>query len=376
MSEKLNKIVLFFGGKSVEREVSIITAHQVLSRLNPFKIKVFPVYINADGKWLYGEELKNLSNLKKIDSLNLKQVCFLPNDSSLYILKRSKLKKLDNIDCVLNCCHGSFGEDGCLSGVINCASIASASPDVLAGSVSMNKEVSKYFFKGLGLDVVDFQSFSKTEFLSSTKKCLTTIKKLGLPVVVKPCSLGSSVGVSFCKNLKDVQSALELAFQFDENVVVEKGLENFDEFFCSAFELNGKTMVSEVEKMQSNTGLDFNKKYITGAKKEFPAKIDKSLKDEIKGQTKLVYEKLKCFGIIRIDFLFDREKNKLYINEANVVPGSMAMEFWAKKFDFGDMMSSIIEQAKQKFKNKEKLNFKFSSNVLENFELSTKNKLK
>ena len=376
MSEKLNKVVLFFGGKSVEREVSIITAHQVLSRLNPFKIKVFPVYINADGKWLYGEELKNLSNLKKIDSLNLKQVCFLPNDSSLYILKRSKLKKLDSIDCVLNCCHGSFGEDGCLSGVINYASIASASPDVLAGSVSMNKEVSKYFFKGLGLDVVDFQSFSKTDFLASPQKCLTSIKKLGLPVVVKPCSLGSSVGVSFCKNLKDVQSALDLAFQFDENAVVEKGLENFDEFFCSAFELNGKTMVSEVEKMQSKTGLDFNKKYITGAKKEFPAKIDKSLKDEIKGQTKLVYEKLKCFGIIRIDFLFDREKNKLYINEANVVPGSMAMEFWAKKFDFGDMMSTIIEQAKQKFKNKEKLNFKFSSNVLENFELSTKNKLK
>lgn len=376
MRGKLNKVVVFFGGKSVEREISIITGVQVMRNINSLKNEIIPVYINENGQWLFSEELKEIDAYKNLNKVKIKKVCFLPNQNKLFEVKGSKLKPIAEVDCVINCCHGTGGEDGCLSGVIESTGIAFASPSVLAGSVSMDKQASKFMFKGLGLNVLHSISVLKKSFLDSKDEVLNKIDKFGYPVVVKPCNLGSSVGVSFCKTREDAEEALAVAFEFDDMCLVEMGLENFDEFFCSCVMIKNEIVVSEIEKSANNEFLDFNKKYISSKKRNFPAKIKKGLKLQIQNQTKTIYEALKCRGIIRVDFLFDKNKNELFVNEANVVPGSLAMGFWSDKLEICELFDDVMLQAKNDYQYKKNFNSSFKSNILENFEKGTKNKLK
>jgi len=376
MKEGLNKVVVFFGGKSVEREVSIITGVQVINKINPIRNEVFPIYINESGQWLYSPEFKQIESFKNVDKIKVKRVCFVPNCNKLFWNKNGKLKEIAKIDIVINCCHGAGGENGELAGVLESYQIPSISPGVLAGAISMDKMASKIFFKGLGLNQVESVCYSKTVFDLNNEKVFSEIEKFGMPVVVKPCSLGSSVGVRFCKNLDEVKSAVSVAFAFDNSIIVERGLEGFDEFFCSAFSFQKNTIVSEIEKNSSSLLLDFDEKYLTNHKRNFPAKIKKDLKEKIQQATKLIYESLKCKGIIRVDFLYDKKSETLFVNEANVIPGSLAMGFWSEKFDMTDIFDFLMLDAKNDFVEKQKLQFCFPSNILENFTAGSRNKLK
>ena len=376
MGEKLNKVVVFFGGKSVEREVSVITGCQVISKINPLLNKIYPVYINENGEFFYNENLQDIKSFKNLGDIKLKKVCLLPNCKTLFWNKRGKLKKIDDIDVSINCCHGTGGEDGSLAGLLNIAGIPSISPGVLAGAVSMDKVASKIFFNGLHIKQIDYLTFSKTDFILNEQKLIDKVGSFGFPVVVKPCSLGSSVGVKFCRDAVDLKEALEVAFEFDSEVIIERGLENFDEFFCSAFSLNGEIKVSEIEKSGTKALLDFDEKYLVNKKRDFPAKINKALKTQIQTLTKTAYKSLKCSGIIRVDFLFDKATKTLFVNEANVVPGSLALGFWADRETLTDLIEKLMNQAKAKFTSNQKLQVNYSSNILENFESASKNKLK
>lgn len=370
-------VAIIFGGKSVEREVSLITAIQTMNNINLFKFNVIPIYIDENGLFYSGEKLKDIEFYEKFNRKQVKRVCFLPSCTSLFVLKGKKIKKLCDVDAAINCCHGTSGEDGSLAGIIKFAGIPFCSPSTLCGALSMSKSASKIFFKGLDLEVLPSVSFNKLTFENQKQKVLNSAAEIGFPLVVKPNNLGSSVAVSFCKNEEELSRALELAFNFDNSVIIEKGLEDFNEFFCSARGNYKNISVSEVEKT-SNNGivLSFDDKYLGGGqKKEFPAKIDKELKDKIKQATKSIYQAMEACGVIRVDFLFDKKDNTLYVNEANTVPGSLAYSFWAKQLDFDEFLEELIIGGRDEHKFNAGQKFNFSSNILKNFE-SVVNKLK
>lgn len=376
IKEIKKNVAVFFGGKSVEHDISIITGLQTINSLNPFKFNVVPIYINKQGVWLTGENLKSINEYKNLNYKKVKKVCLLPDSNFLFSFKGSKLKKVAEIDYIINCMHGLNGEDGFLAGVVRQTNIIFCSPDIKPSAISMDKAISKYIFKSLGLNVLPFISFDKQELIENKESIFKKINEIGYPIVVKPCNLGSSIGISFCNNSDEAEKAIETAFCFDHLVVIERGLTEFSEYNCSALGLSERVETSEIERPEINGKiLTFNSKYTEKTKREFPAKIGKKLKNELQKQTALIYKELGCSGVIRVDFMFDEKESKLYINEANLVPGSLAFYLWKGKYTYSQLIEKLIEDATLNYNRQSSKVTSFNSNALEYFEKGC-NKLK
>lgn len=371
-----SKIVVFFGGKSVEHDISIITGVQAIQNLNTLKYEILPIYIDKLERFWTGEELKKLEFFKSgVDYKKLKRVAMLAGDKNLYVIKGRKLKTLGEIDCAINCTHGLNGEDGCISAIMQISQIPFASPEIMGSSIALDKMVSKLALKGAGINVAKGQEVSLQEFNKDKTKAIEFTKKLSYPVIIKPSRLGSSIGVKVCANEEELIESLTEAFIFDQNILVEKAFTDFVEYNCSGIKLNSEVLVSEIEKpVSSGEILSFNDKYVSSGGREFPAKISASLEKKIKKTTAEIYRLFKLSGVIRIDFIYDNTSKTLYVNEVNTVPGSLAFYLWKDKFNFSSMLDSLITEAKHNQAEKDKLCFTLNTAVLSKVNLNgTKN---
>ena len=243
-------IAIIFGGKSTEHEISILSAMQAMENMDREKYNLLPIYITKDGKWYYGEKLNKLSTYKNFNTKGLKEVAILPYDTNLYAKKLSGYKPMESIDCAFIIMHGMNGEDGSLQGLMELANIPYSSCGILASSIGMSKLAQKIFFTGLEIPVVPYFSITKNQFEKMGEK--VDIDKTLFPVIVKPNRLGSSIGISFCKNKTTLKKALNLAFKFDDTVVVEKAIKRLKEVNISALGDSEKILLSETEQPQSN----------------------------------------------------------------------------------------------------------------------------
>lgn len=357
-------VAVFFGGKSCEHDVSVITGVLTLNTLDKELFNPVPVFVSSSGEWFTGEVLNDVSFYKSKNYSKLKRVTFLSSSNYLY-KKGVILKKLCKIDVAINCIHGLNGEDGSLAGFLKLIGVPLASPSMFGSSFAMDKDYTKTVLKGLSVETLPYLKINKKDYLKDGLNAVNLLK-IKYPIIVKPANLGSSIGISTATTKEELKSALDLAFIYDTKVIIEPKLSDFTELNCSAYKSGDKVVVSEVEKpISASEILTFKDKYEIfkgGSGREFPANIDKNLRAKIKSITKKVYEKCEFNGIIRIDYIY---KDKLYLNEINTVPGSLAYYLFSDTIKgFSKILTDVINQTLSDFDLYSKQNFNYASNVL------------
>ncbi len=354
----MKNVAVFFGGVSVEHDVSIITGVLTLNSLDKEKYRPIPIYVTKESEWFTGESLKDIDNYKSLDFKKLEKITLTCGDNVLYSLKKKKLKPLCTIAVGVNCMHGERGEDGSLAGLLNMCNIPLASPDVLPSAVSMDKVTTKIFLKGLNVKSLPYIcTFGKVDGAEIGNK-------LGYPVIVKPARLGSSIGIEVVDTARDIDYAVMKALRYGEKVIIEKCLTNFIEINCAVYKNNdGDLVVSECERPFSGGQiLSFEDKYKTG-KREYPADIPKAFSNRIKDICAKVYSALDFSGIIRIDFML--ADGVIYLNEINSVPGSLSYYLFCNTLkEYSALLTEIITGAEKRFAALSTVDKKFSSSIL------------
>ena len=380
------KLGVAFGGETVEHEVSIISALQAIQNLNKDKYDIIPLYISKDRTWYTGEKLKSIDTYKDFEN-NKKYVIpisLYKKDNKFYLQNTSGFirKDITDIDIVLPIVHGNNVEDGSLAGYLDTIGIPYVGPHVLGAALGQDKVTMKQVMKTENIPVVDFTWFFDSEYIDNKETILKNIKKLGYPVVVKPATLGSSVGITFVKNDKTIEESIEEAINYDTKIIVEKAVENLVEVNASVL---GNYEYQKVSPLEEVMGLDeilsYSDKYLSNSKTKgtaskgmastnriIPARISKKLTEDIQETSKKVFKLLNLSGVCRIDYLIDKKTDKFYVNEPNTIPGSLSFYLWKEaQIEYKDLLDEMISIAIKEYKNKSKKTMSFESNILSNF---------
>ncbi len=401
------KVGVFFGGNSVEHEISVITMNQAISSLDPEKYEIVPIYIAKNGVMYTGDDLLDLYSFRDMEVL-LKR-CYqvaVVNDGKAVKVVRCPApwigkRVLNTIDVAFPIVHGTNCEDGTIAGFVTLLGIPFVGPDILASSIGMDKIIQKKVLRQSGIPVVDFVAFYSVEYIKDEEKILKDVEdKLNYPVIVKPGNLGSSVGIRKAKNKVELEEAIEFAMEFADRIIVEKAVEDLKEINCSVIGNLTETEASICEEpFFSDEILSYADKYIgdgkskggtisagsgkmgapklggekAGAKggntqfanKKIPADISKEKTEEIQKLAQDVFRVLGCSGVSRIDFLIDQKEDKIYVNEINTIPGALSYYLWeATGKPFEKELDEIIDIAIKRHRDKEKLTFSYDQNIL------------
>lgn len=378
------RVGVIFGGETVEHEVSIISAVQAMNSMNTEKYDIIPIYIAKDRTWYTGCMLTDIEVYKDFEDLKryAKQVCLCKRDGRFYLVNTKGMFRKDvaELDIAFPIVHGNNAEDGTLQGLLDSIGIPYVGSRVLGSALGQDKVVMKQVFEVLNLPCVKYTWFFDNEFVDNADKIKKDIKKLGYPVIVKPATLGSSVGITYVKKEEDIDDAINEAINYDNKVVVEKAVENLVEVNCSVLGNYEHQEVSEIEEvMSAEEFLTYRDKYLGNVKgskskgmastnRVIPARISKELYSEVQELSKQTFRALNLSGVCRIDFLINKKTNELYINEPNTIPGSLAFYLWepvGKKYS--ELLDEMINIAIKTYKNREKKVYSFETNILQNF---------
>lgn len=368
----MKTVAVIFGGKTVEHDISVITALQTLKNMSKL-YNIIPIYIDINGVWWTAQNLgesQTFLNFEK-NAIKKKRVTFLAGSPVLMCENNGKYRKIAKVDVALLCTHGKGGEDGSLQGVLESSFVPYTSCKVASSAICMDKALTKRLLKTFKIDSVKFIEVFQGDFLSNKFKTVQKIKeKLKFPLIIKPARLGSSVGISLCDDVEELQTKLQEAFSFDDKILVEEFLKNADEFCCAVIKVNGHTCPGKVEQVDKGKIYSFDEKYLT-SKEKFNKKIDNDLENKIIKESICAYKALECDGVVRIDYLFDKSKNKLYLNEVNSIPGSLACNLFSSPFR--DEIDLLIDEAICAYEHKQEQVYKFSSSAIEQYCRISKN---
>ncbi|GHU98284.1 D-alanine--D-alanine ligase [Clostridia bacterium] len=394
-------LVIFFGGRSCEHEISIITAQQAIANIDRGKYEIFPVYIAPDGVWRHGRGYDRLQSFASGAVPKGAEVLLTPGSPVLY--RRAKPGRIKPVICIhaaLLCMHGLNGEDGALQGLLELSGVPYTSCNVQASGACMDKIVSKFLFKGLGLPVTEFAWFTAGEFERGPEACLDRAEKAaGYPCIVKPANLGSSIGISVCPDRSALRAAVATAAAFDRRVLVERGLTDFFELNCSALGIENDVKISECERPAAwHEFLTFEDKYMSGGKgdrsggqngkenaagggkigmhglkRELPARIEPAVRDAVREATERVFRTLNAKGVVRVDFLVDKKTGTVYINEVNTIPGSLSFYFWEREgVEFPQLIDRLVYFAGCEHGLKAGLQYAYKTDVVSQAARATK----
>ncbi len=383
---KIN-VAVMFGGKSVEHEISVISALQAAESLDRDKYEVSFIYISKQGKMYTGEEIGKIESYKNIDALlkKSKQI-ILTNEAGRVVMTEYPLKlrfgkKPDTvIDVVLPIVHGTNVEDGTLQGYLKTLGVPFAGCDVLASAVGMDKHVMKLVFREAGIPVLESKCFLKTDFVDNEQTVISEIESaFGYPVICKPVNLGSSVGISKANNQEELAEALELAFQFAPTVLVERAITSLREINCAVLGDIYEAEASECEEPLNATDiLSYEDKYLAGSKssgaskgmaslsRKIPADISAEQRELIRSMAVKAFKAIGGNGVARIDFMIDTADNTVYLNEINTIPGSLAFYLWKPVgVSYPQLLDRMIRLALKRAREEEDIVYSFDSNVLD-----------
>ncbi len=363
------KVALIFGGRSLESDISVITAVQTYAHLDERLYDVEPVYL-FDGDFY----MDKMSTLKAFTPFIVTEhTKVLLYTGGFYTTTKKGIKAHFKPDVALICCHGGEGENGILQALMQYYRIPHTSAGVLQSAVCMDKVVSKELFENMLLNVVANLVVMREEYESDSEKTLFHLESfLTYPLIVKPASLGSSIGIHTASCYQELKDALDIACEFDEKIIVEQKLTDFKEVNCAAFRDGDKIVVSETEQpLSTHDFLTFEEKYSTGKMSGgghvIPAEIG-SLNSVVKANTERIYRELDLNGVVRVDYLVDLNRNKVYINEINTIPGSLAFYLFEKVgISFAAMLGKIITAAINRAEKLKQRTTNFKTGVLENY---------
>ncbi len=379
------KLGVLFGGVSVEHEISIITAIQAMNSIDPIKYDIIPIYIAKDGTWYSGMMLKDIKIYNDMDLLKryAKEVVLYKRDDKFILQnKRGLLRKdITEIDICFPIMHGTYGEDGNLQGYLETIGVPYCEADTYAAVVGQDKVFMKQIWRDSGVPVVKFEWFYDYDYSKNPDKIIEKLEKLGYPLIVKPARLGSSVGITVCKNNSELREAIEEAINYDTKILVEEVVKNLTEVNISVLGNYQKQSLSVIEEVgSSNKILTYEDKYIGGtkgngpskgmasAKRIIPARIPDKLAKEVNDIAIKAYRSLNATGVVRIDFLIDTKNEKVYANEINSIPGSLSFYLWNKTDkEYPELLEDIINLGIREYKNKRNKIHSFDTNILSNF---------
>lgn len=380
MAERIKiNVGVIFGGRSVEHEVSIISGQQAMAALDQEKYHAVPIYIAKDGQWYSGDALRDVAAFREMKKL---LAAAIPVELSVNFGRKelversgSRLKKpwRQQIDVALPAGHGTGVEDGCLQGLLEMAGIPYAGPGVLSSAVGMDKIMMKAVLRENGLPVVDYLAYGSWQWQGDSERLLAEIKqKLGLPLVVKPGNLGSSIGISRVADERALADAIELAFSFSSRLIVEKAVQPLREINCAVLGAPGETMPSVCEEpMAAADILSFADKYLNSSTKGMSGskrrilEADDALALRLQALAQQAFAALDCRGVCRIDFLINEASGEVFVNELNTIPGSLAFYlFEPAGLAFDALLERLIQIALERQRQQERLITVYTSNIL------------
>ena len=365
------KVGVIFGGKSVEHEVSIISALQAIDNIDKNKYDVVPIYIGKNRIWYTSNLLFNIEEYKDIDLLIKKcrevTLCKKDNEFCLISSKGIINRVIEKIDIAFPIVHGANVEDGTLAGYLDTIGIPYVGSKVLGASIGQDKVLIKQVLKSANIPVVDYIWFYDVDYELDKSKYLKRIEELGYPVVVKPATLGSSVGINYVKNDKVIEDAINEALEYDKKIIVEKAVENLIEVNASVLGNYENMKVSVLEQVLSNNDLlTYEDKYVGNGKTKgsngmvntsriIPANISDSLTKKIQNTSLDVFKVLNFSGVVRIDYLIDGKTKDYYVNEPNTIPGSLSFYLWDKtNKKYKELLDELITLSIKEYKDKQK----------------------
>ena len=393
---KLN-VGVFFGGESVEHEVSVIPGHQAMAALDPEKYNVIPVYVAKNRKLYVSDLLNDISNFRDLNALVSKctQVMLANVDNQVQILpvKHTMFgpKNLGTIDVAIPVMHGTNGEDGTIQGFFEMLKVPYAGCDLYGAAVGQDKVLMKHILHDAGLPMTDWFWVYGSEMDTHQDEILKKVHQLIYPVILKPARTGSSVGIAIAHNDEEYLSCFEDARQYDEKVITEKVVKPMREINCSVLGDGHHCEASVLEEVTKQSAednmLDFKDKYMGNAKgsakggvksgaskgmastaRRVPAPLSKEETEMIQKYARQTFEVLGASGVCRIDFMMDAETKHIYVNEINTIPGSLAFYLWeAGGVSFPQLMDRLVQQALDRERRRSRMTFSYETNLLANY---------
>lgn len=375
------KLGLIFGGRSVEHEVSIITAIETMNHINKDKYEIIPIYISKQGLLYTGDILFDLEAYKNMEELMKKvnQITLI-NDGEKVNLIRYPIKKfgeniINTIDVAFPVMHGTNGEDGTIQGYLELINVPYIGCDILSSSIGMDKIIMRKVLKESGLPVLDYVTFYSMDYMKNEEKYIEEInQKLRFPVIVKAGNLGSSVGIKKAKDSKELEEAIEFSMKFSDRIIIENAVVNLKEINCSVMGDMVDAEASECEEpVSTDEILSYTDKYLGGSKtegmaasdKKLPADISDEIRDKIRKLAVETFKVLGCSGVSRVDFLLDKDTNEIYINEINTIPGALSYYLWeATNKTFMQEIDELVELAYKRQRQREKRVYSYDQNIL------------
>lgn len=374
-------IGVFFGGRSTEHEISVISASQAMAAIDREKYDVTPIYISKQGRYYTGDALLDIKNYRDIPSLLEKcmQVYMEPSygDYNLYMVKKPVFGSavVTTLDVVIPVLHGSNVEDGIFEGVLESIGIPYAGCNTLASANGMDKITMKMILRECGVPVIDYVWFTDKEWFKRRDAIIEQIEStIGYPVIVKPANLGSSVGIGRAANREQMIEKIETAEKYSSRLIVEHMVDNLKEINCSVLGDCDEYQASVLEEpIKSAEILSYEDKYMGGTKgakgmqasqKRIPADLPEEMTKEIRHLAGETFRVLSCHGVSRIDFIVDEDKNKVYVNEINTIPGSLSFYLWeATGIPFTELMDRLVRLALKRKREQGQKTVSYDQNI-------------
>ena len=383
------KLGVFFGGKSVEHEIAIITANQAITSLNKEKYEIIPIYISKNGKMYTGEKLFDLKEYKDLEKLikSCEEVVCVNDGNKAKVLRvNNKMfgkNVVNTIEVAFPIMHGTNGEDGSIQGFLEILGVPYIGPDVLASSIGMDKIMMRRILKEQGIPSLDYVAFYSLDYIKDENKYIKEIEgKLTYPVIVKAGNLGSSVGIKKAKDREGLTEAIEFAMEFSDRIMVENAIVKLKEINCSVMGdmIDATPSICE-EPIGSDEILSYTDKYVgnnktkggSGAKsqgmatlqRKVPAEISEETAKKIQDIAVKTFKILGCNGVSRIDFMIDLENDNIYVNEINTIPGALSYYLWETSGKtFEKELDELVEIAFKRNRERQNRTYSYDQNIL------------
>ncbi|NLL37278.1 MAG: D-alanine--D-alanine ligase [Fretibacterium sp.] len=383
------RVGVFFGGKSVEHEVSIISALQALPFFDRGKYDPVPVYMTKEGHMYVGDLIGKIEEYQDVPALlsRSRRVVGVREEERFFLMRYPFRRFGSSVHCELDVAfpivHGTNVEDGALQGYFRTMGLPFVGPDVAASALGMEKGFMKSILRDAGLPVLDCRHAYVRDFFRDPDGTVRDIEAaFPYPLVVKPVNLGSSIGISRAEDALELRGALEHAFQYAQNALVEPAVANLREVNCAVLGDQESILASECEEpLTTHAILNYEDKYAQGpakgksfgvggmssARRKLPADLPHEVREQVRSLAQRTFRALGCNGVARVDFLMDASDGTLWVNEINTIPGSLSFYLWEPVgLSYKELIDRLIELALKREREKAGVSYSFETNILAN----------
>jgi len=377
------RVGVLYGGRSGEHEVSLASAAAVLANLDRRRYEPVAIRIDKEGRWAIADRPPTaISAAEVIEQARLEaarpvrggrevHLIARPSEETILSIDRRTSDKRDqgqavvtglNLDVIFPVLHGPYGEDGTIQGLLELANVPYVGAGVLASAVGMDKAVMKLVFSARGLPICPYRVVMRYEWLADRDRVSAELAAaLGFPMFVKPANLGSSVGISKAKNAAELAAAMDLAGSFDRKLVIEAAVPNAREIECAVLGNDQQAASVPGEVVPSREFYDYEAKYIdSGSAIIIPADLAETTVAEVQRLAIAAFRAIDGAGMSRVDFLIERDTDRVLLNEVNTIPGfttiSMYSKLWAASgLEYGPLLDRLVALALERHAEKQQL---------------------